>query len=225
MSRRGREAARGDVYTRLADDLRHAITSGRYKPGDRLPSTVELMDRENVANLTARAAYRQLIEEGLVEAVPKRGYFVREHARITWHLSPAGDWAADAIAAGRSHRAETAIGITDASVTVLGRTLADRLAIAPDARMLSRRTTRYTGPPDGAATEPDSVSVAYYPYDLADGTPLAAPGDADPARVLADLGTPIAGHDDELYPRLATGTDRQMLELGAVSVVLELART
>src|ERR1039458_5189048 len=42
---------RRDVYERLADELRQGIVSGRYKPGDRLPSTLELMERTGVANL------------------------------------------------------------------------------------------------------------------------------------------------------------------------------
>ena len=36
---------RRDVYERLADELRQAIASGQYKPGDRLPSTLDLMAR------------------------------------------------------------------------------------------------------------------------------------------------------------------------------------
>ena len=51
---------RRDVYERLADELRQSIQSGRYKPGDRLPSTLELMERTGVANLTVRGAYRVL---------------------------------------------------------------------------------------------------------------------------------------------------------------------
>ena len=61
---------RRDVYERLADDLRTDIASGRYQPGDRLPSTLELMERTGVANLTVRGAYRVLVEEGLVESIP-----------------------------------------------------------------------------------------------------------------------------------------------------------
>ncbi len=64
---------RRDVYERLADELRQGIVSGRYKPGDRLPSTMELMERTGVANLTVRGAYRVLVEEGLVESISQEG--------------------------------------------------------------------------------------------------------------------------------------------------------
>ena len=80
---------RRDVYERLADELRQGIVSGRYKPGDRLPSTLELMERTGVANLTVRGAYRVLVEEGLVESVSKKGFYVRRPNAMTWRMNPA----------------------------------------------------------------------------------------------------------------------------------------
>src|ERR1700722_8452863 len=77
---------RRDVYERLADELRQGIVSGRDKPGDRLPSTLELMERTGVANLTVRGAYRVLVEEGLVESVSKRGFYVRRPSAMTWRM-------------------------------------------------------------------------------------------------------------------------------------------
>src|SRR5215469_6645161 len=102
---------RRDVYERLADELREGIASGRYRPGDRLPSTLELMERTGVANLTVRGAYRVLVEEGLVESIPKRGFYVRRPNVMTWRMNAGAGgrkagaelldgWAADAVAAG-----------------------------------------------------------------------------------------------------------------------------
>ena len=94
MSPRSRASGAGsvpertDVYERLADELRQDILSGRYKPGDRLPSTLELMERTGVANLTVRGAYRVLIEEGLVESVNKRGFYVRQPNAVIWRMNP-----------------------------------------------------------------------------------------------------------------------------------------
>src|SRR5215467_2283077 len=103
---------RRDVYERLADELRADIASGKYAPGDRLPSTLDLMERTGVANLTVRGAYRVLVEEGLVESVPKQGFYVRRPNAASWRMNAAGGsgrragpelldaWAADARAAG-----------------------------------------------------------------------------------------------------------------------------
>jgi GntR family transcriptional regulator len=225
------------VYERLANELRQEIVTGRYKPGDRLPSTLELMERTGVANLTVRGAYRVLIEEGLVESVNKRGFYVRHPNAVTWRMNPASGgrrtsvspldaWAADVAAAGRAGVEEISVAIEHSSALVMGTSIGERLALPEGSRVLVRRTIRYIGPtsdtPPGNA---DSLSDEYYPYDLVRDTPLASPGPADPVEVLAGIGHKLRGHVDELRPRLATTEERRLLSLPQVSVVLELART
>ena len=117
---------RTDVYERLAAELRQGILSGQYQPGDRLPSTLEIMERTGVANLTVRGAYRMLVEEGLVESIPKKGFYVRRPSIMTWRMTPARTgrrpgaipldaWAADAEAAGLGHREDITVTIEDAA--------------------------------------------------------------------------------------------------------------
>jgi GntR family transcriptional regulator len=228
---------RRDVYEQLADDLRKAIADGQYQPGDRLPSTLELMARTGVANLTVRGAYRVLVEEGLVESVSKKGFYVRRPNAMTWQMNPGGDperpgtaavdgWAASAQAAGLRYREEISIAIEDASALVLGTSVGERLGLPAGSRILVRRAVRLTGPADDTGPEtPDSLADTYYPYDLVRDTPLASPGAASSAEILAGLGCPLRGCDDELRPRLATAQERRLLRLAEVSVVLELART
>jgi GntR family transcriptional regulator len=228
---------RTDVYERLADELRQGIVSGRYKPGDRLPSTLELMERTGVANLTVRGAYRVLIEEGLVESVNKRGFYVRQPNTVTWRMnptprgrrpgtSPLDAWAADVAAAGRACRDEISVAIENSSALVMGTPVGERLALPEGSRVLVRRTIRYTGPAgDTQPGDADSLWDEYYPYDLVRDTPLASPGPADSVEALAGIGHKLRGHTDELRPRLATTEERRLLNLPQVSVVLELART
>jgi GntR family transcriptional regulator len=226
-----------DVYERLADELRREIVSGKYKPGDRLPSTLELMERTGVANLTVRGAYRMLIEEGLVEAISKRGFYVRRPNAMTWRMNPGSTtrraassildfWAADVEAAGLAHREELSIAIDDSSVLVLGRPVGERLGLPEGSRVLVRRAIRYVGPADGGTpAEADSLADEYYPYDLVRDTALASPAPSDPLEVLAEIGHKPRGSVDEVRPRLATTEERRLLSLPQVSVVLELART
>ena len=243
MSPRSRASGAGsvpertDVYERLADELRRDILSGRYKPGDRLPSTLELMERTGVANLTVRGAYRVLIEEGLVESVNKRGFYVRQPNAVIWRMNTGAQgrrrgaslvdaWTADVAAAGRAHREEISVAIEDSSAKVMGAPVGERLDLREGSRVLVRRTIRYTGPADDARPgDADSLADEYYPYDLVRDTPLASPGPADPMEVLAGIGHKLRGHTDELRPRLATTEERRLLSLPQVSVVLELART
>jgi DNA-binding GntR family transcriptional regulator len=224
------------VYERLADELRAGIVSGRYQPGDRLPSTLDLMARTGVANLTVRGAYRVLVEEGLVEPVAKKGFYVRRPNVMTWQMNAArprrgalrvdGWWDADAEAAGLAHRQEISVGIEDSSALVAGRPAGERLGLEAGSRVLVRRAVRLLGPAGGGRPEsPESLADAYFPYDLVRDTPLASPGPASAEEALAGAGCPLRGHEDELRPRLATTAERQILGLPQVSVVLELART
>jgi GntR family transcriptional regulator len=67
-------------YLLAADALRQEITSGRLKPGDRLPSSRELKERLGIANATVHSALRVLRDEGLIYSVQGRGSYVRDQA-------------------------------------------------------------------------------------------------------------------------------------------------
>ena len=72
MSREGRVTAAS-----IAKDLRAAIRSGTYKPGDRLPSEAALMSNYGVARMTARHGLSMLKDEGLTVTRHGSGVFVR----------------------------------------------------------------------------------------------------------------------------------------------------
>ncbi|POX47997.1 GntR family transcriptional regulator [Streptomyces sp. Ru71] len=65
----------------IANDLRHQITTGRIKPGERLPSETGLADRFKVSTVTLRKALAVLQSEGLVEKIHGKGNFVRRSLR------------------------------------------------------------------------------------------------------------------------------------------------
>ncbi len=52
------------------------IRSGTYKPGQKLPSVRELKDYYGFSMSTIQAGYEYLVIRGLVESVPKSGYYV-----------------------------------------------------------------------------------------------------------------------------------------------------
>lgn len=64
-------------YVQVADDLRAAITSGRYAPGERLPSNRDLAQEYGVALMTMQRALNALADEGHVALYKSRGTFVR----------------------------------------------------------------------------------------------------------------------------------------------------
>src|SRR3954468_9212243 len=70
--------ARSSLYQQVADKLRADIYSGRYRPGDQIPTEVELMAEHGVSRNTARLAHGMLENEGLIIKMRRRGSFVRE---------------------------------------------------------------------------------------------------------------------------------------------------
>lgn len=64
------------LYQQLAARLRKQITSGVYRPGDRLPSEDALCDEYGVSRITVRAALDQLVDAGLLWRKRGKGTFV-----------------------------------------------------------------------------------------------------------------------------------------------------
>jgi DNA-binding GntR family transcriptional regulator len=62
VSRRDRRP----VYQQIADDLLGQITTGRYAPGDQLPSLAQLCDTYQVSKVTASSALTVLDQQGLI---------------------------------------------------------------------------------------------------------------------------------------------------------------
>jgi GntR family transcriptional regulator len=71
--RGGREPA----YARLVRELSEEIAAGAYRPGDRLPSEVQLRARFDTSGMTVRRAVNILVDRGLVTASQGKGTFVR----------------------------------------------------------------------------------------------------------------------------------------------------
>jgi len=80
-------------YRRLADELRAAITDGRYPVGAQLPPEVEMGRTYGVSRHTVRDALRLLREAGLVQRRRGAGTTItaREHRAFTQPLGGVGD--------------------------------------------------------------------------------------------------------------------------------------
>jgi DNA-binding transcriptional MocR family regulator len=68
------------LYEDIAARIAGMISSGAYRPGDRLPSIRELSRQMRVSINTVMAAYVQLESRQLIEARRQSGYFVRSGA-------------------------------------------------------------------------------------------------------------------------------------------------
>jgi GntR family transcriptional regulator len=63
-------------YLAIADDIRARVTTGEYRPGERLPSYAQLADLYSVSLATVRRAVRLLRQQGVVEGYPGKGVYV-----------------------------------------------------------------------------------------------------------------------------------------------------
>ncbi len=72
----------------IANVLRAAIRTGRFAPGERLPSQNDLAERYRVARETVKAALRTLREEHLVVSRQGSGAFVRSQTEKPVGLRP-----------------------------------------------------------------------------------------------------------------------------------------
>jgi len=78
----------------VADALRSDIVSGVFKPGSRMPTHLQLVERFGVSALTVQHAMNQLIRDGFLHAKPRKGTFVVPapphlcHYAVTFHTQP-----------------------------------------------------------------------------------------------------------------------------------------
>lgn len=79
--RRSRAASAGGpealLYEQVAQTLRGQVASGVYRQGERVPSVRRLSQQLDVSISTVIEAYRRLESQGVIEAHPQSGYYVR----------------------------------------------------------------------------------------------------------------------------------------------------
>ncbi|WP_281903982.1 TetR/AcrR family transcriptional regulator C-terminal domain-containing protein [Phytohabitans aurantiacus] len=100
-------------YARIASDIRRRIAAGELRPGDRVPSTRQLMREFGVALATATKALAMLRQEGVVTAVPRVGTVVAG--------SPTGASAPAPVVPRRARPGEPAVdrdGIVQAAIRI-----------------------------------------------------------------------------------------------------------
>jgi len=77
-------------YFQLSEFLEHEIVSGRWQPGLRLPSELDLCEHFGVSRTTVRQALSRLEQEGLVSRRKGQGTFVQESRPRSWLLQSSG---------------------------------------------------------------------------------------------------------------------------------------
>lgn len=71
------------LYEHLYKCIKNDIISRKIKPGEKLPSKRSFAKNLGISVITIENAYDQMIEEGYIYSIPKKGYFVADINSIT----------------------------------------------------------------------------------------------------------------------------------------------
>lgn len=219
------DSGRRPKYQRIADELRTAIQSGAFAPGDRLPGENDLMTRYEVARMTARQALSVLRNEGLAEARRGAGVFVRAFRPLRRRGIPR--LAREHWATGRSvwstdiEDRALAVDQIEVGEAVASAGVAEALALPPESPVCVR-SRRFV-----LDDKPVLLSVSYLPASLAQGTPIAAP-DTGPGGTyarLAELGHQPVHFREEIRCRMPMADESARLALEFGTPVILIRRT
>ena len=217
MSREGRVTAAS-----IAKDLRAAIRSGGYQPGDRLPSEAALMSNYGVARMTARHGLSMLKDEGLTVTRHGSGVFVRTFEPII-RDSTGGTADASTVTAEID---ETGAGLTVRTLAVTAEAdppekVRTALGLAEGAKVTVRERLHLR------ERKPVLFATSYLPAAVAAGTPIAeqevGPGGTH-ARLTEAGHAPVRFRED-VVARMPTIEEIEELRIEPGTPVLAVTRT
>lgn len=70
------------VTEQVSQQIQEMISSGQFRPGDKLPTQKQLEEMMGVSRPTLREAVSRLISLDIIEARQGQGYFVKEPGKI-----------------------------------------------------------------------------------------------------------------------------------------------
>ncbi|MER7773256.1 GntR family transcriptional regulator [Kitasatospora sp. NPDC096140] len=212
------------AYRQIAAELRAAIERGDYPEGAVLPKLEEIAQQYGIAKQTAREAVAELENEGLVEAVRRRGTVVRpipSRRRLNrsrqvyrddrgYYFDPtAQPW--------------IALETPDIGWGPAPRDIAPLLDVRPGDEVLVR--DRVMGNPD--TRRPTQLATSYLPAPLARGTRLAE-RDTGPGGIydlLESMGHGPLQWQESTSARMPTPREAERLALPRGVPLLRIVRT
>ncbi len=224
------------VYLRVLEDLRSRILSGILEPGARVPSRNAIITNYGVGETAAKHALAVLITEGLIEARPGSGCYVRkapaagflEHDRPQFPGSPFGISQTAAPpgvqAAGQAPAVARRLTWEHQTEQVqAGPGIAARLGLARGEVAIM---TRYLLRADG---EPVQLATSYEPAAATAGTPVALPEQGPLAgrgviERMRSIGIEIDSVTEDVTVRPSSRAEASVLGLPAGGLVLVIER-
>lgn len=216
----------------ICDELRLRIVQGDLAPGDLVPPELELMTRYSASRDTIRRALNRLEREGLVtEGVRYEGRWVRAYDPIAWVQPSRGDRTrargTDGWASAMTEQGYVPVQETTARRVEAPKRVAAMLRVKPGAPVVWCRQVRSVVHPADART-PVVITDAWVRESVArraagiDVSELSEDQDVVvDVDVVATLGHGQAYQDQEYRSRMPSHEEMELLELRAVTPVLE----
>jgi len=222
------------VYLRVLEDIRSRISTGALQPGARVPSRNAIITNYGVGETAAKHALQVLVAEGLIEARPGSGCYVRrapeagvlEHDRPHFPGSPFAVHEAMGLPDGRPrHQATTRKLTWEHQTEAVAATprAAVRLGLAAGAMTV---VTRYLMRADG---DPVQLATSYEPAELTARSPVALPEHGPLAgrgvvERMRSIGVSVDEVTEEVSVRPALLAEAGALSIPAGAVVLAVER-
>jgi GntR family transcriptional regulator len=92
------------LYFQLKKLLEERIASGRWAPGERIPSEPSICEHFSVSRTTVRQALSELESDGLIRKEKGRGTFIAEPRSASWLLQSSHGFHEEAVATGHRVR-------------------------------------------------------------------------------------------------------------------------
>lgn len=70
------------LHEKIKQSIKDGLLSGRYRPGEQLPSQRELGQMFSASHMTVRRAIDELVSEGVIFTVPGKGFFINEFKQV-----------------------------------------------------------------------------------------------------------------------------------------------
>jgi GntR family transcriptional regulator len=225
-------ASTDPVYLRVLEDLRGQIREGALAPGARVPSRAAIMTRYGVGETAAKHALAVLATEGLIEARPGSGSYVRkppvirrlDHDRQQIFGLPFGLDESTLPPAPEGKRANRLIPEFVVEPALAPAHIARRLQLLAGDRVIR---IKYVLRADGS---PVQMATCYEPMEITAGTPVLMPDEGPLAwrsviERMQEIGIVVDQVIEEISTRPPLAAEASDLAIPPGTPVLHIERT
>jgi GntR family transcriptional regulator len=204
-------------YHQIKEALKALIASGALKPGDMLPSELNLSEQLEISRLVVHRAYRELVTEGLLIRKRAKGTFVSPPIKRDYNVAgPLSSTSEQLLKMGL----EPANTILAQELEPAGEAVRSSLQLPPGAQVIHLRNLRY------ASRLPLAIEDTYLSYER---FPALLKLDLNNRSLYAELEKSYDAHPQEALDLLSVGSatrsEAELLGIHSGAPVMRVERT